>query len=76
MATACLNVPVLPMVVGGGMENPASINLHRKLGFRDVGTLERVGYKFGRWLDTHLMQRSLRAPVSASRASVSLSSDH
>jgi phosphinothricin acetyltransferase len=24
-----------------------------------VGTLEAVGYKFGRWLDTVLMQRPL-----------------
>lgn len=46
-------------VIGGGKENPASIALHTRLGFRHVGTFERVGCKFGRWLDTVLMQRAL-----------------
>jgi L-amino acid N-acyltransferase YncA len=46
-------------VIGGGNENPASIALHERLGFRQVGTFERVGFKFGRWLDTVLMQRGL-----------------
>ncbi|MBT6328251.1 MAG: GNAT family N-acetyltransferase, partial [Kordiimonadaceae bacterium] len=36
-----------------------SINLHKKLGFRKVGTLRDVGFKFGRWLDSVLMQKSL-----------------
>ena len=40
--------------------NPASRALHRALGFSDVGTLERVGHKFGRWIDVCLMQKSLR----------------
>jgi phosphinothricin acetyltransferase len=46
-------------VIGGGSENPASIALHARLGFRHVGTFERVGFKLGRWLDTVLMQRAL-----------------
>jgi L-amino acid N-acyltransferase YncA len=37
----------------------ASIALHRRLGFREVGRLTSVGYKFDRWLDTVLMQLSL-----------------
>jgi phosphinothricin acetyltransferase len=37
----------------------ASISLHTSLGFRTVGTLEAVGFKFGRWLDSVLMQRRL-----------------
>ncbi|MGH8660445.1 MAG: GNAT family N-acetyltransferase [Burkholderiales bacterium] len=44
----------------GDSGNTASIGLHRALGFRHVGTFTRVGLKFGRWLDTVLMQRSLR----------------
>ena len=39
--------------------NAGSIALHRAAGFRLVGTLEAVGYKFGRWLDTVLMQREI-----------------
>jgi phosphinothricin acetyltransferase len=45
-------------VIGDG-GNTASIALHRRFGFREVGTLERVGYKFNRWVDTVLMQRGL-----------------
>jgi L-amino acid N-acyltransferase YncA len=40
-------------------DSPASVVLHEKLGFRQVGRLERVGFKHGRWLDTVLLQRSL-----------------
>ncbi|MGP1394866.1 MAG: N-acetyltransferase family protein [Inquilinaceae bacterium] len=47
------------VAVIGGSDNKGSIALHEKLGFRHVGTLEKVGYKFGRWVDTVLMQRSL-----------------
>ena len=45
-------------VIGDSAQAP-SIALHRALGFRMVGTLEHVGFKFGRWLDTVLMQRAL-----------------
>lgn len=37
----------------------ASIALHRAAGFQMVGTFAAVGFKFGRWLDTVLMQRPL-----------------
>lgn len=47
------------VAVIGDSAHAASISLHRKAGFRLVGTFEHVGYKFGRWLDTVLMQRSL-----------------
>ena len=45
----------------GDSGNLASISLHRALGFRDVGTLRGVGFKFGRWVDSVLMQLSLGA---------------
>jgi phosphinothricin acetyltransferase len=47
------------IAVIGDSANAASIGLHRGLGFRDVGTFRDVGWKFGRWLDTVLMQREL-----------------
>jgi L-amino acid N-acyltransferase YncA len=34
--------------------------LHRNRGFVDAGRLTAVGFKHGRWLDTMLLQRSLR----------------
>ncbi len=45
-------------VIGGSAQTP-SIALHRAAGFRLIGTIEHVGHKFGRWLDTVLMQRAL-----------------
>jgi L-amino acid N-acyltransferase YncA len=47
------------IAVIGDSGNTASIRLHRRFGFRHVGTLESVGFKFGRWVDTVLMQREL-----------------
>jgi phosphinothricin acetyltransferase len=46
----------------GDSYNAASIALHRKLGFRHVGTLANVGEKFGRVLDVVIMQRTLVPP--------------
>ena len=46
----------------GDSYNAASIALHRKLGFRHVGTLANVGEKFGRALDVVIMQRTLAQP--------------
>ncbi len=40
----------------GDSENAASIRLHQKLGFRRVGELSQVGFKFGRWWDVVEMQ--------------------
>jgi phosphinothricin acetyltransferase len=45
-------------VIGDSAQTP-SIELHRALGFRMIGTVENVGYKFGRWLDSVNMQRAL-----------------
>ena len=47
------------MVAGIDAANPASIRLHERLGFEQVGTLREVGTKFGRWLDLVFMQRFL-----------------
>nr|WP_202107130.1 GNAT family N-acetyltransferase [Agromyces seonyuensis] len=38
----------------------ASIALHKKLGFVEVGRMGRVGYKFGRWLGTVSLQKTLK----------------
>lgn len=47
------------VAVIGDSANQASVKLHDRLGFRHVGTLQSVGWKHGRWLDTVLMQRAL-----------------
>ncbi len=47
------------IAVIGDSANLGSIALHARLGFLRVGTLRSSGYKFGRWVDTVLMQRAL-----------------
>jgi phosphinothricin acetyltransferase len=49
------------IAVIGDSANLSSIALHERLGFRTAGTLASVGFKFGRWVDTVLMQRALGA---------------
>jgi phosphinothricin acetyltransferase len=49
------------VAVIGDSAHASSIALHRALGFRRVGTLRCIGYKFDRWLDSVLMQRPLGA---------------
>ncbi len=49
------------IAVIGGSDNEGSIRLHRRMGFEPVGVLKASGFKFGRWIDTVLMQRALGA---------------
>jgi L-amino acid N-acyltransferase YncA len=44
-------------VIGGAA--PASIRVHARCGFREVGRAYGVGWKHGRWLDNVYMQRAL-----------------
>jgi len=47
------------MAVIGDSENAGSIELHRTLGFRHIGTARNIGFKFGVFLDVVYMQRAL-----------------
>jgi phosphinothricin acetyltransferase len=47
------------IAVIGDSDNRASIALHQAEGFRLIGTHPDVGFKFGRWVDSVLMQRPL-----------------
>ena len=49
----------------GDSAHLASIRLHEQAGFRLVGVLQDVGCKFGRWLDTVIMQRPLGEGAAA-----------
>lgn len=48
------------VAVVGNSANAGSQRLHQSLGFERVGVLRDVGFKFGQWVDTVLMQRALR----------------
>lgn len=43
------------------ISDPASGSepLHAAFGFRKVGTMERIGFKFGNWIDVIVMQRAV-----------------
>lgn len=47
------------VAVIGDSANTASIRLHERFDFQHAGVLRSVGLKFGRWIDTVLMQRPL-----------------
>ena len=42
-----------------GDASAASVSLHERHGFKLAGTFKSVGYKFGAWRDTAMLQRSL-----------------
>jgi phosphinothricin acetyltransferase len=54
------------LVAGITLPNEASVALHESFGFETVGTLERVGYKFGAWRDVASWQRHV-GPADDSR---------
>jgi len=47
------------IAVIGDSANAGSIGMHRACGFQMIGTHPNVGLKFGRWLDTVMMQLAL-----------------
>lgn len=49
------------MAVIGDSANAGSIGVHKALGFEPVGVVQSCGWKFGRWLDIVLMQKTLGA---------------
>lgn len=50
------------MIGGIDATNAGSIALHEQLGFKHVGMLPQVGFKFGRWLDLSFYQLLLETP--------------
>jgi L-amino acid N-acyltransferase YncA len=47
------------IAVIGDSANAGSIGVHTRCGFEMIGTHPNVGFKFGRWLDTVMMQLAL-----------------
>ena len=48
------------IVAGVALPNDASVRLHQRMGFREVGVFTAVGYKFDRFWDVAWFQRSLK----------------
>ena len=49
------------LLAGVTLPNDASVGLHRALGFEDVGTFRRIGWKLGEWRDVHYLVRTIGA---------------
>ncbi|MEU1972423.1 N-acetyltransferase family protein [Microbacterium sp. NPDC019599] len=61
LITACEQAGIREMVaVISDKGAEASVALHEKLGFVEVGRMGRVGFKFGRWLGTIYLQKHLK----------------
>jgi L-amino acid N-acyltransferase YncA len=56
---ACSACGFRQMVAGIAGTEPASVALHAKAGFVEVGRLKSLGRKHGQWLDVLYMQRAL-----------------
>jgi L-amino acid N-acyltransferase YncA len=56
---ACAAAGLRQMIGYIDASNKPSIQLHESCGFRQVGYLPSIGFKFGRWTDSVMMQRSL-----------------
>ena len=49
---------IIAVIADKGAE--ASIAMHKSFGFKEIGHMGKVGFKFDRWLGTVLLQRSLK----------------
>jgi L-amino acid N-acyltransferase YncA len=49
---------IIAVIADRGAE--ASITMHKEFGFKEIGRMGKVGFKFERWLGTVLMQKSLK----------------
>jgi len=59
LVDACAAAGFRQMIGYIDASNAPSIQLHENCGFRQVGYLPSIGFKFGRWTDSVMLQRSL-----------------
>jgi phosphinothricin acetyltransferase len=51
--------PIHRAYAGITLPNPASLALHQRFGFRDLGTYDEVGHKFGQYWSVHWLEKPL-----------------
>jgi len=64
-ATAAGIKEVIAVIADKGAD--ASIAMHEAFGFTKIGEMGKVGFKFGRWLGTVLMQKSLKGGAKGAK---------
>lgn len=52
------------VIAGAALPNPASVALHKKMGFTKVAHFRENGFKFGRWIDVAYWQHVLQHRVA------------
>ena len=52
------------LLAGIALPNEGSIRFHEKLGFRKVGQLEQVGFKFNRWIDVGYWELNFQKEIN------------
>ena len=72
MIDACAAAGFRQMIGYIDADNAASLALHEKFGFIRIGTLPGVAYRFGKWCDTVMVQRSLAAGATQPPSPVSI----
>ena len=48
------------MIAGLDATNTASLEFHKKFGFKEVGVIKEAGFKFNKWLDLRFLQLLLK----------------
>lgn len=56
------------ILAGITMPNEASLKFHQQFGFKPLGIYEKVGFKFGKWQDTHWLQLFIGDPQKGAPA--------
>jgi L-amino acid N-acyltransferase YncA len=62
---ACVAAGYRQMIAYVDAGNAPSLSLHEAFGFERIGILKGVGFRYGRWTDSILMQRALGAGTTA-----------
>jgi phosphinothricin acetyltransferase len=60
LVTQARALPIHSLIARIGEGNPASLALHRRVGFSEIGFLKEIGMKFGKRLGVHIFQLMLR----------------
>jgi L-amino acid N-acyltransferase YncA len=65
LVDACAAAGFRQMIGYIDADNTASLTLHERFGFTRVGHLPGVAYRYGRWADSVMVQRSLGPGTTA-----------